>query len=105
MDYKAKAKELIEKSKAALLELKQIKTLDDAAKVLPDVIKLVEGVGADEGLKGADKRELAVAIINELVDVPFLPEKLEEVLIGWGVDTTVHALNKLLGQDWFAQLA
>jgi len=64
-----------------------------------------EGVGQDEDLKGSDKKALAVAILNALIDIPFLPESVEGMLIGWAIDAVVSALNKLVGKNWLTQLA
>jgi len=104
MDYEKKAKELLEKLDGLKDKVKAVKTLKDAAAVIPDVICVVEATGTDEDLKGADKKELAVAILNALVDIPFLPESVEAMLIGWAIDAVIAALNKLVGKDWLEKL-
>ncbi|MFA5161856.1 MAG: hypothetical protein WC421_06385 [Elusimicrobiales bacterium] len=105
MDYEKKAKELLDKLGAVKDKIKTVKSLKDAAEAVPDVVKLVEGVGQDEDIKGSDKKALAVAILNALIDIPFLPESVEGMLIGWAIDAVIAALNKLVGKDWLAQLA
>jgi len=104
MDYEAKAKELIAKLGAVADEIKSVKSLSGALAVVPDVVKLVESVGQEEDIKGADKKQLAVAVLNALIDIPFLPESVEGMLIGWAIDAVVAALNKLVGPDWLAKL-
>lgn len=105
MDYEKKAKELLDKLGAVKDKIKTVKSLKDAAEAVPDVVKLVEGVGQDEDLKGSDKKALAVAVLNALIDIPFLPESVEGMLIGWAIDVVIVALNKLVGKNWLAQLA
>ena len=77
MDYAKKAQELLDKLGAVKDKIKTVKSLKEAAEAVPDVVKLVEGVGQDEDIKGSDKKALAVAILNELIDIPFLPESVE----------------------------
>ncbi|MFA5162081.1 MAG: hypothetical protein WC421_07530 [Elusimicrobiales bacterium] len=104
MDYEAKAKELLDGLGELKGKIKAVKSLKDAAEAIPDVVKLVEAVGQDEGLKGADKKALAVAVLNALIDIPFLPESIEGMLIGWAIDAVVAALNKLVGKDWLGKI-
>ena len=105
MDYEKKAQELLNKLGEVKDKIKTVKSLKDAAEAVPDVIKLVEGVGQDEDLKGSDKKALAVSVLNALIDIPFLPESVEGMLIGWAIDAVVSALNKLVGKNWLTQLA
>ena len=104
MDYKKKAQELLDKLDEVKDKIKTVKSLKDAAEAVPDVVKLVEGVGQDEDFKGSDKKALAVAVLNALIDIPFLPESMEGMLIGWAIDAVVSALNKLVGNDWLKKL-
>ncbi|MFA5937644.1 MAG: hypothetical protein WC822_07255 [Candidatus Paceibacterota bacterium] len=96
------AKKLIADAQGELDELKKIKDIHSAAEAVPQVVAFVEKHAAD--VKGADKRALAVAIINELVDIPLVPERIEAVIIGWAIDAAVAALNKLVGKDWLEKL-
>lgn len=68
--------------------------------VVTEVIHVVERVGAEAKLAGDKKRDLAVAIINELVDIPMVPEAGEAYIIGFIVDMLVGAFNKKLGKSW-----
>lgn len=105
MDYEKKAQELLDKLDAVKVRIKGISGLKAAIEAIPEVITLVEKLSAAEDLASADKKKLAVAVINELVDIPFLPESVEEMLIGWAIDAVISAFNKLVGKDWLAQIA
>ena len=103
MDIKAMAQEIIEAGKAVFDRIKTIHGVDGAIAALPEVIRAVETKASEvTGMTGAQKKELAVEVINALVDIPFLPEKLEGILIGWAIDAVIAALNKLVGKDWLA---
>ncbi|MFA6583919.1 MAG: hypothetical protein WCS77_06440 [Elusimicrobiaceae bacterium] len=104
MDCEKKAEELLEKLDTVKDRIKTVKSLKDAAEAIPGIITLVESVGQDEDIKGADKKALAVAVLNKLVDIPLVPEAVEGILIGWAIDAVIAALNKLVGKDWLAKL-
>ena len=86
-------------------EAKEVKGVKDALKILPAVIKKVEEVAGGVKLAGEQKKELAVAVINKLVDIPWMPEPAEAFIIGMAIDAAVAALNRLLGTSWLAKLA
>lgn len=72
--------------------------------IIPAVVKLVEsGAAAIGGLTGEQKRKLAVNVINELVDVPVMPEWMEATAIGWVVDSIVAWWNKNGTEGWPAK--
>jgi len=50
-----------------------------------------------DGLKndGKTKKEIAVEILNEIFDVPFLGEKGEAMILGWLVNRAVKFFNKV----------
>jgi len=50
--------------------------------------------------KGVDKRKLAIKIVNEIVDIPFVPETIEAWIIGLLVDFAVYLYNKWWGHRW-----
>lgn len=103
MDYDKKADELLEGMKALKGSIVSVHSLKDAAELLPEVIRMVEAAAADEEIIGADKKKLAVTLLNKLIDIPMLPEAVEGMLIGWAIDAIVSALNKLFGKDWLAK--
>ena len=102
MDYEAKAQELLAKLETVKEKFKDVASLKDALAAIPDVISLVEAEASD--LAGADKKKLAVEVLNGLVDIPFVPESVEGMLIGWAIDAVIAALNKLVGNDWLKKL-
>jgi len=50
--------------------------------------------------KGIDKRKFAIELINAIVDIPILPEFLEEKIIGLLVDFAVDIFNRKFGKRW-----
>jgi len=102
MDYEAKATELVAKLDEVKDKIKGVSSLKAALDAIPDVVSLVEAEAAD--LAGADKKALAVAVLNKLIDIPFIPESVESVILGWAIDAVVAALNKLVGKAWLSKL-
>lgn len=57
------------------------------------------------GKTGAEKRAAVVAKLNEIIDLPWVPEWVEEKVIGWMVDLACEKLNWLFGHGgWDAEL-
>lgn len=73
----------------------------DTAKIEAAVgqVELEFGPGGGEA-----KRRAAVALINAVVDIPWLPEPVEAVLFGLLVDAVVHLYNRWWGHNWRRQL-
>lgn len=67
-------------------------------------INRVEEIAGDFKLAGEKKRDLAVAIINKLVDLPFLNESMEATVIGFVIDAIVTAFNRNFGKNWFSKI-
>lgn len=84
---------------------KAFKAVSAAVSVITDVVQRVETLGADLQLAGDKKKELAVAVINSLVDIPWVPEALEAQLIEFAVDAIVGAFNKKFGKGWLGKIA
>ena len=84
---------------------KAFKAVSAAVSVITDVVQRVETLGADLKLAGAQKKELAVAVIDSLVDIPWVPEALEAQLIEFAVDAIVGAFNKKFGKGWLEKIA
>jgi hypothetical protein len=104
IDIKKLAGEVIEDLKALKTEAAEIKGVKDALGVIPDVIKKVEEVAGGVKLAGGQKKELAVAIINALVDIPWVPESAEAALISLAIDAMIAGFNKLFGNTWLAKV-
>lgn len=73
--------------------------------LMTDVIGHVETLGKDLALAGTEKRELAVEIINRLIDIPYVPEAMESILIGFTIDAIVGAFNRKFGNSWSVKAA
>jgi hypothetical protein len=101
-------KELADKVMADLIairaELKDFKgPIKDIVRNIPDVVFSVEKLAADCQLVGDKKKEVAVLVLNKLIDIPWVPESAEAVLIGFGIDAVVAAFNKF-GKDWIKKI-
>ena len=70
---------------------------------IPAVVEAVERLAKDTQLVGDQKREVAVIILNRLIDLPWIPEKVEAVLFGLVVDAVVAAYNRF-GHGWMSKL-
>lgn len=71
-----------------------LKSLQGAFRITVVVVKEVEAVGLREKLKGADKRELAVELLLQLVTLPWwLPKAAVRAVLPSVVDAVVDALK------------
>ena len=69
--------------------------------IIVDVVRLIEDYSANvQLLTGEEKKEVAVKMLNDVVDIPWVPEFVEASLIGWSIDLVIDLLNKYIGQDW-----
>ena len=84
---------------------KAFKAVTAAVSVITDVIERVESFGSSLKLAGDKKKELAVEVINKLVDIPYVPEASEAMMIDLAVEAIVGAFNKKFGKDWLAKVA
>jgi hypothetical protein len=101
LDIEILAQKIIDSSKELMSRVKAIHGVEGALAVLPEAVIAVEKKAAElKTLSGAQKKELAVEVINILVDIPWLPEALEGKLIGLGIDLIVSSLNKIAGKEW-----
>jgi hypothetical protein len=71
--------------------------------IVPDIIQHVEGVSLELGLKGADKKQLAIDLIMHFVS-PFIPmwvpNSTVEFAAGLLIDCVVNVFNKIKGKVW-----
>ena len=84
---------------------KAFKAVTAAVSVITDVIERVESLGSSLKLAGDKKKELAVEVINKLVDIPYVPEAAEAMMIDLAVEAIVGAFNKKFGKDWLTKVA
>lgn len=69
--------------------------------IIVDVIQTIEEYSNNvQQLSGEDKKAVAVEMLNDIIDIPFIPDFVEGSLIGWSVDLVVDVFNKLGGQTW-----
>lgn len=105
VDIEKLAAETVEDLKDLKAEGKKVKDVKSALQIIPAVIKKVEEISKNVKLASSQKKELAVAVINKLVDIPWVPEAAEAVLIGLAIDAIIAAVNKWFGASWLAKLA
>jgi len=93
-------KELIE----ALKEFKG-KSWTEMIPLFVELVKaVIEKVEFYKDLTGEEKREIAVGVLNKAVDIPMLPEFMEERVFGLLVDVTVNLLNNFFGKNWLQDM-
>lgn len=69
--------------------------------LIADVVLRVERIVPEYGrLSSSEKKEAATKVLNELIDIPALPEWLEEKVFGLVIDALVMAMNKWFGKSW-----
>jgi hypothetical protein len=95
------AKELVKSSKK--LKGLKLKDMASAEKSLPVVLEAVEAYSKVEPLPSDMKKELAAEVVNLLVDIPFMPESLEGVLIRRMMGVSIGVLNSLFGKNWLSK--
>lgn len=71
---------------------------------IPETVVAVEKFAKTVKLTGDDKKEVAVEIVNRLVDIPFVPEAAEAVIISFAIDAAVAAFNKY-GKGWIEKFS
>ena len=81
-----------------------LKTRGDILRAITTVVRYIEYLAEQETILKANKKELAIKLLNKFVDVPWLPEGLEEVLFGFAIDAVVEAFNQTLGNLWLKKL-
>ena len=64
-----------------------------AFKEIPDVLSQIQELGKAMKLTGEQKKEVAVHLINEMVNIPILPESIERKIISAVVESVLVALK------------
>ena len=99
-------KQLVEEMKDLRVSLGRIgkfspEAVKSAYGIIIEAIRRIEVYTTEvKKLTSAEKKAVATRLINELVDVPIIPEAIESVLIGWSIDLIVYAFNKIGGKSW-----
>lgn len=77
-------------------EVKDVKSIWQAAKCAPAVVSQVEEIGKTEGLKGSDKKALAVEMILSFVKLPmWLPRPFAVYILGMVVEKALAAVKAI----------
>lgn len=63
-------------------------------KLAPHVVEEVEAAGKDLGLMGADKKQIAVDVILDLIPDAWAPDWLLEPLVNWAIERAVTELQR-----------
>lgn len=100
VDIPKLADEVMKTAKSAIDRIKKVHGIDGFISAIPDVVKIVEAFSEKKALASADKKALAVEILNRIIDIPLIPESVEGVMISWGIELAISSLNKLIGKDW-----
>lgn len=75
--------------------------VDKTTKLIHDVVQEVEAVSErTKALNGEDKLDLACQVLNGLIDIPYVPESVEGMIIKFVVSYTVKQFNLIKGKLW-----
>jgi len=78
-----------------------IESINGKVDILQATILEVEKTSKEVGgLSSAEKKQLAVDIINSLVNIPILPEWIEAKVIEYVIDIVIALMNKWFGHLW-----
>ena len=102
-DIKALAKKSIEEVRGAAQELSRVKGwnlsgLQGLIRCAPLVVKRVETIGAQEGIKGADKRDLAIEILLQLIPLPWWARMIASSILPVLIDMMVETFKDKFGK-------
>ena len=91
------AVEIVNKLKQLYAEVRRAKGVFGLLRIVPLVVSEVETFSKEHGLKGLDKKNLAIETALLLIPLPrWLRRSLVVMLLDWGIERAVAQLNKLL---------
>lgn len=64
------------------------------------VVRFVEDLHRSGTIEKLRKKSVAIELVNSLIDIPYVPEFVEDAIFSWLIDLTVEVLNKALGKLW-----
>ena len=98
--------DLLEEVKNLKEDLKstKIKTLKGIYEFIVFIVRFIEKLSKDQEIKKADKKVLAVGLLNYFIDIPWVPEAVEGRLLDMLVDLTVEVFNQTFGKMWIEKL-
>jgi len=88
----SRAQEVIKKYSTK--EISLIQLVQGVVTIIEEYAKEVSATVAEGIVTGKDKKKIAVSILNAAIDIPYVPEMFEEIVIGFLVDWVVDLLNK-----------
>lgn len=68
------------------------------------VVRFIESLAKNERIRKEDKKSMALEILNSLIDIPYLPEFLEQSIFSWLIEMCVETLNRTLGKLWIEKV-
>lgn len=94
------ASAVIELIRKTVGDLKSSRGLLAILRLVPDIVKSVESASKQYGIKGADKKALAVEVALNLVPLPWwLPKPLLKLVLDYAIEAAVGELNKVLNKN------
>ncbi len=101
MDVSEMASLLVNELKATAEELTKARGIKGWGALIPAVIFRVEQIReAGAPLSGSEKKAVAVLTLNRLINLPIVPEFVEEKIFQWAVDWFVEFFNRSYGKKW-----
>jgi hypothetical protein len=76
--------------------------LDTVNAAIVSVEKLTKD--ATSAVSGSTKKAVVIAVVNEFVSIPFVPQWLFDDVLSYGIDLVITFLNKYLGGTWLGNL-
>ena len=78
-----------------------IHSFQDLITILPDIIATTDLISKNfEKMSSKEKRDVVIHVVNSFIDIPVLPEWLEEKAIGRLINIIVGSFNSQFGKDW-----
>ncbi len=84
----------------------KITTAKGAYDTVVDAVTQVELIKTDAGtaLSGSDKKSLVIAVVDQFVSIPLLPQWLMNDLLSYGLDLLITFLNSKFGDTWVSKI-
>ena len=103
MESKELAEKLVEEVRADIVAFRSVKSLTSLRETIAVVVHRVEAEGLLNSLKGAEKKALALEVLDIALDswapqkyLRFVPRFVRRKILSWLVDRAVATMNKYL---------
>jgi phosphopantetheine adenylyltransferase len=105
-NWDAVVDELVAQMRAGWDEIKGAEGLmQRAQEAIHQVVVLVEAFAEKTGgMSGEDKSDIAADVLDELINIPVIPNWLENKIFRFAVSAVVHSLNVTLGHAWLKSI-